>query len=466
MAKSAELTDKVLALADDPASRVRMQVAFTLGEVKDGRAVDALARIAVRDVDEPWIRIAVLSSCAVRADQLAVALLKNESFPSQPAAGTWLEPLATIVGAQARTGRDRAVGGSAAAAHGVFNGASCTVGSGRRLTAQRSVALDREIRVHGRCTACRTPGKGGGRTGGRPGGINQPLGVGAVRLLGYSGTADTVAVLVKLLDTRDGESLQLAALRALARLNQAEIAAPLVAAWRESLPKVQEEIIVTLASRPIWIPELLAACEGGRITAGPGSRAHRERRCVATADESLRARADKLFGGASSPRADVDRGYQPVLTTGRRRDARLGGVPSASAWAATSSAIAAFRSAPTWSLTRNRTPAALIESILDPNREVQPNYVSYLIVDSSGRSTTGLVAGRNGRQHHAGPRQGRDRDDSKAGHRADEKHRQVADARGPGEDHPTGADGRLAGVPEERAIRHRHAARLRQPKDR
>ena len=44
LAKSAELTDKVLALADDPASRVRMQVAFTLGEVKDGRAIDALGQ--------------------------------------------------------------------------------------------------------------------------------------------------------------------------------------------------------------------------------------------------------------------------------------------------------------------------------------------------------------------------------------------------------------------------------------
>ena len=28
---------------------------------------------------------------------------------------------------------------------------------------------------------------------------------------------------------------------------------------------------------------------------------------------------------------------------------------------------------------------------MDPNREVQPNYVSYLVVDTSGRSTTGLV---------------------------------------------------------------------------
>ncbi len=32
-----------------------------------------------------------------------------------------------------------------------------------------------------------------------------------------------------------------------------------------------------------------------------------------------------------------------------------------------------------------------MEAILDPNREVQPNYVGYLIVDTSGRSVTGLI---------------------------------------------------------------------------
>ena len=210
-----------------------------------------------------------------------------------------------------------------------------------------------------------------------------------MRLLGYSGTADTVAVLVKLLGTRDGEPVQLAALRALARLNQAEIAAPLVAAWRESLPKVQEEIIVTLASRPIWIPELLAACESGRITVGQVPRATRTA-LLATADESLRARADKLFGGASSPRADVIARYQPVLTT--VGDATRGlAVYERECMGCHKLGDRGFQVGPNLVLTRNRTPAALIESILDPNREVQPNYVSYLIVDSSGRSTTGLV---------------------------------------------------------------------------
>jgi putative heme-binding domain-containing protein len=46
---------------------------------------------------------------------------------------------------------------------------------------------------------------------------------------------------------------------------------------------------------------------------------------------------------------------------------------------------------PNLALVRNRTPEAMVEAILDPNRNVAPNYVSYVVVDDSGRSTTGLV---------------------------------------------------------------------------
>ncbi len=51
----------------------------------------------------------------------------------------------------------------------------------------------------------------------------------------------------------------------------------------------------------------------------------------------------------------------------------------------------ASRSARTWRLIRNRTPQGLLEAVLDPNREVAPAFVSYTLVDDSGRTLTGLV---------------------------------------------------------------------------
>ena len=98
LAASSELLSKVLALADDPDTRVRFQVAFTLGETTDARAIQALAAIATRNVDEPWIRTAVLSSSAERADRLLTALAADEKFAQASSAAQWLEQLAAIVG--------------------------------------------------------------------------------------------------------------------------------------------------------------------------------------------------------------------------------------------------------------------------------------------------------------------------------------------------------------------------------
>jgi putative heme-binding domain-containing protein len=47
---------------------------------------------------------------------------------------------------------------------------------------------------------------------------------------------------------------------------------------------------------------------------------------------------------------------------------------------------------PNLALVRNRTPQALLEAILDPNREVQPGYVNYVALDDAGRTITGILS--------------------------------------------------------------------------
>jgi putative heme-binding domain-containing protein len=46
---------------------------------------------------------------------------------------------------------------------------------------------------------------------------------------------------------------------------------------------------------------------------------------------------------------------------------------------------------PNLALVRNRTDAAMLEAILDPNREVKPSYVNYIVLDDSGRTVTGMI---------------------------------------------------------------------------
>ena len=47
---------------------------------------------------------------------------------------------------------------------------------------------------------------------------------------------------------------------------------------------------------------------------------------------------------------------------------------------------------PNLATTKNRTPEELLLHILDPNREVQPAFIQYSVIDNSGGIYSGLIA--------------------------------------------------------------------------
>jgi putative heme-binding domain-containing protein len=48
--------------------------------------------------------------------------------------------------------------------------------------------------------------------------------------------------------------------------------------------------------------------------------------------------------------------------------------------------------APNLAAMQSRGPEAVLLNVLDPNREVNPQYVNYLVVTKDGRSYTGIIA--------------------------------------------------------------------------
>ena len=69
-ATSPAVLTKAAALASDPEIRVRFQLAFSLGEVNSPAATAALRSLIDRDSDDPWMRVAILSSLASGADDV------------------------------------------------------------------------------------------------------------------------------------------------------------------------------------------------------------------------------------------------------------------------------------------------------------------------------------------------------------------------------------------------------------
>jgi putative membrane-bound dehydrogenase-like protein len=388
LAKHPAVVEKILALADDPAPRVRFQVAYTLGEIEDPRAIGALARIAAHDCDEPWIRTAVLSSCATRADRLAVALLADDTFLTQPAAANWLSALATIVGAGKQDAELSRILDAAAAmpndspwpttiVHGVGAGLQRAGASLRDVpggSAGGAALVERLL-----AAAARTATDAGALRAAR---------TGAIGLLGYSGSPEVVEMLRALVASSEAPTVQLAALRVLARHTDPSIAQRLVEVCGGASAKAQAEILTVLGSRPAWAAQLLAACLRGEVTAGLIPQAT-QAALLRSDDARLREQAEKLFGGAR-PRAEVIARYQPA-TARHGNPLRGDKVYQQQCMACHRVGKRGQEVGPNLALIRNRTRQALVEAILDPNRIVAPNYVSYIVVDDSGRTTTGMI---------------------------------------------------------------------------
>ncbi len=386
------LLDKMLPMAADPEPRVRFQVAFTLGETSDPRSIAALASIAARDIGDDWIRTAVLSSCSERSGELIAALAKDNAFLAQAAANSWLEQLAAIEGAGKQAAKIARVLEVAAGLPHESPAASAIV-AGLGAGMQRAGGSLEDVRSSasaGAATLVERLLAEAARTAADET-ANSDARIQAVRLVSYGGAAraiDSLAGLLQL-DPRQSEAVQLAAVGALTRFSDPEIAKRLIEAWQSSTPKVQDEIAVALGSRAAWAAQLLGACASGQITPGripPATRAA----LLGNRDAALRDRAQQLFGDASSPRAEAIARYRSALALAGDV-ARGEKVYERECMTCHRLGERGFQVGPNLALIRNRTPAALLEAILDPNREVPPIYVNYVVVDESGRTTSGLV---------------------------------------------------------------------------
>jgi len=89
---------KVVALAEDIHPKVRIQLACSLGESNDSMGLEALARLARRDGNDPWMQAALLSAVPTRSVRLAKALIRAQE--DKGAGEALLKPLAAVAGAR------------------------------------------------------------------------------------------------------------------------------------------------------------------------------------------------------------------------------------------------------------------------------------------------------------------------------------------------------------------------------
>lgn len=392
--ESEQHVKRLLALADDEDLKVRYQVAFSLGQIHTPERLDALARLARRDRDNRWMRMAVQSSLAEGAEVVLDRLAADEGFSHTDSGQAVLQALARQIGtanrpaelsAVLRTVERQSASGDPTA--GIIVRGLATGLAQRGANLGTAFAGD-EARAARRIlatllTAARSTAQDG----------NSPVArrVAAIDALSLAPFADIEESLPELLNERQPVEVQRAMLRTLSRFQQPAAAKAVLEAWHGFGPAVRREAAEMLFARPVWIAALFDAVESGEVNAGELEPA-RLKLLASHRDRNIRRRAEELFASlALGRRQDVVEAYRDVLTL--PGDAERGKAAFKRVCAACHRVEGVGHEiGPNLATVRSRGAEAILVNLLDPSREVNPQFVNYVLVTDDGRTLTGMVA--------------------------------------------------------------------------
>jgi putative heme-binding domain-containing protein len=201
-------------------------------------------------------------------------------------------------------------------------------------------------------------------------------------------------LLAKLVAPAASESLQLAAIARWARIGEPLSAQVLLSNWPQ-LKATQAAVVEALLLRPSTAARLIEAIQSKAIQPDEFSAAQRER-LLAVDDAQLRAAAEVALGGAiSTGRAGIVAVYETAIAQGEPGDFQRGATLFAAQCAACHRAgDDGGELGPNLSTLADRSTPALLASILDPNRAVDPKYKAYQIETDDGRFVLGRVVER------------------------------------------------------------------------
>ncbi|MFO0901685.1 MAG: PVC-type heme-binding CxxCH protein [Pirellulales bacterium] len=378
---------------DEVDPQIRLRVAASIGEWRDDANGITIARMGVWDVDDPHLRATVLSSITPRNARSSIEqTLKHVAQDERNAA--FLLPLVSaaipLMSADEvriaidQIQRTESAADAAwkflaiarawdAAEKQIASKESISLPTVLKLAAQRAreVAYDAERSTEVRAAALGLFGRLDGAWG------------------------EERVLVVELLAPRVPLELQSAAIQTLARRRDDDAAATLLERLPQLTPAVQATAFDMLLSRPAWTALLLTAYEEQRLPLSTLDAARRQR-LLQSPHSSIRERATKLFAGVANPmRAAVVESHRDVVDLsgdverGRKTFQRV--CANCHRWGEIGHAVG-----PDLSTLANKSPAAVLLEILDPNRNVDSRYTLYTAVLEDGRTVQGLLANETG----------------------------------------------------------------------
>jgi putative heme-binding domain-containing protein len=379
------IQNRVLAMSTETDAHVRYQLGFTLGAFDGVAFTNVLRRMAIKEASDPWMRLAILTSAHSRRGSLFRAFVIDNQLPKTVEGKVLLNALAVQIGAANQQDElaeflaaiDRLPAGEGREYMASLMSKLPAKSRERITKAGKAGELYKELVVEAIKTSSNE---------------KSPLTerVSGVRTLGLAEFAKVKPNFANFLQVRQPEAVQKAALETLLRFEDAGVPDLVIDAWPSLSPQVRATAAETLFARPVWLNAFLDAVEKDKIKTGEIDPA-RIKLLQVSADAKIRDRAEKLFKGtALSKRKDVVDAYQKSLAL--KGDLKNGRELFKKNCAACHriEGVGEQIGAELGAL-RDRGPDFILLNVLDPNREVLPKFITYVVTTDAGRQITGMI---------------------------------------------------------------------------
>jgi putative heme-binding domain-containing protein len=388
-ADSPELRRLVAKLVDDPSPRVRFQLALSAGAMKSADAAPILAALLEKDAADPWTVSAALSSAGECGFELLELLTSKDKKPTP----LIVSRLASMIGAKGDAKevarvlnlivKGRAAGAEAAMLDGLGQGMRNSKSSlpswWAKPPAEAADVMQKLRQRFDEYAATARDEK-----------APDAARVSAVALLAY-GPFDNAAPLADLLTPTTPGDVQLAAVRTLSTHTDAKVSELLLKNWASYGPAVRREAMEAMLARADRVLKLLGAVEAKTVTASEFTSAQIQQ-LQNHLNPTVRTKSAALFKRSDTDRAKVVKDYMPTLEL--KGDAMKGRAVFKKTCAACHKldGVGFDVGANLLAALPNKSAEDLLVAVFDPNREVDPRYVSYSVVTGDDRVLTGVVA--------------------------------------------------------------------------
>jgi putative membrane-bound dehydrogenase-like protein len=393
---SRELMLQITQMARHPVPRVRFQVAFTLGELPKiaPEAVKALAAIVKQDAGDPWISTALLSAPPAFAIPLFDELVSDLQFTLRPEGLNFLRELGKIVGSdpnlKSSTDLLDTIAHSPFAESPIENVTEVTLGLAEGLAHTNKSLRDLPPLKAATTSLLQAMLASAPRIATEQGATLTSR-ERAITMLGYDKFEQSYQVLTKLLNSSQPQIVQLAAMRSLTGYSQPQVGEILLKAWPGAGPALRGDIITRLLARPTWKLQLLDAIDAKVI---PASMIPPNRRMLLLADRDpkVRAMSKKLFADETTgSRADAYSRYKACLTLPVNMKSGEA-IFVRECMTCHKLGPRGNMVGPNLSSIRRKTAEEVLLHVIDPNREVAPDFIEYNVSLRDGRTLSGLIA--------------------------------------------------------------------------